>query len=317
MSAENGALRLAAWKGAFPASAFGVGMRLSALMAVALAFSSAALIAILAATGIELHPEFLRFPALALLLVLISVYCDWRKHSWRLNDLAKLLAFVILSLLLCGLVSNTGLRLQMPVADPLLARLDSLLPFDPRDTVSVTASHAWIARGLHSAYNSSSVLCLAAAAWMLAKGARLQLWRFAATAVVAMQITAICSIFFPARGAILHLGLDNLQSDGLPPGAGTYAAESFAHFYSGAEKLVTLGDLSGIVTFPSFHTVLALLIIQGWHATPARWPAVFWGAITLISTIPMGGHYFADLVAGFLVWFVAFKIVERASLRSQ
>ncbi len=317
MFAKSMALRFDGWKGAFAVPEVFPATHLSVLMAAALASSCAALTAIIAVTGIELHPEFLRILGLALLLALVSAYCDLRGHSWHLTDTSRLLAFATTGLLLCGLVSNTGLRLQMPIADPMLAAVDALLPVGSQEVVYFTAAETWIARVLHLAYSSSTLLCLAAAAWMIAIGAKLQLWRFVATAILSMQITAITSVFFPARGAILHFGMTGPQVDGLPDGAGTYAGETFAQFYSGSEKLVTLADLNGIVTFPSFHTVLALLIVQGFHSTLARWPAIIWSAATIVSTIPMGGHYFTDLAAGFVVWLVAFLIVERTSGRPE
>ena len=289
--------------------------RLSALMVVALGSSMIALAVITAKTGIRFHSEFLGIASLAVMTAVLSLYCDFRGLGWRIADLARLMTFFIASLLLCGLVSNGGLGLRMPVADPLLASLDAYLPLDSRSMVYFTASQDMAVRVLKWAYDSSAVLCLAAAAWMVASGERLRFWRFVATAVVTMQATAIASMFFPARGAILHYDMKGPGLEGLPIGAGTYAGQTFDMFYSGVGRLVRVEDLNGIVTFPSFHTVLALLIVQGAYATPARWPAIVWAALTIVSTIPMGGHYVTDLIGGFALWAVSLKLVERISAR--
>jgi membrane-associated phospholipid phosphatase len=141
---------------------------------------------------------------------------------------------------------------------------------------------------------------------------RVLLWQLVATLVVAMQITAIVSMLFPAQGASAWLGLDALQGNGLPYGAGTYSVAEFAHFYSGTELLVRREDLNGIVCFPSFHTVMALAILQGFANSPLKWAALLWSALTIVSTVPMGGHYVIDLAGGVLVWIVACRLATWA-----
>jgi membrane-associated phospholipid phosphatase len=133
------------------------------------------------------------------------------------------------------------------------------------------------------------------------------------TAIVAMQITAIVSIFLPARGATAFLGLYTLQDEGLPAGAGTYAVSAFEHFYHGDALLVRLADINGIVCFPSFHTVMALLILQGLTRSPIRLAAAGWAALTIVSTVPIGGHYVTDLAGGVLVWMASAWLAERFS----
>jgi membrane-associated phospholipid phosphatase len=46
-----------------------------------------------------------------------------------------------------------------------------------------------------------------------------------------------------------------------------------------------------------------LLIAQAWGEIPyvnKAMPLV--GALVIVSTVPMGGHYFVDLIAGFVLW---------------
>jgi membrane-associated phospholipid phosphatase len=50
---------------------------------------------------------------------------------------------------------------------------------------------------------------------------------------------------------------------------------------------------------------MALVILQGFANSPLKWPALLWSALTIVSTVPMGGHYVVDLGGGVLVWIVA------------
>jgi hypothetical protein len=286
--------------------------RLTGLLLSALAAGAAALLVILAVTGMSLAADFGNFVLLAAAVGALAGYCHWRKHPWRLTDSAVIVSLVTLSLLLCGLVSCTGLRLGFPLTDSLLARGDALAGFDVSKVAAFVATQPAFSSLLHFAYNISGPLCVAAVGWNLFRKDRLLVWRVVATLVVASQITALASILFPAQGATVWLGLEALQGNGLPYGAGTYSAAEFVHFYSGGDLLVRREDMNGIVCFPSFHTVMALVILQGFANSPLKWAALLWSALTIVSTVPMGGHYVIDLGGGVLVWIVASRLATWA-----
>jgi membrane-associated phospholipid phosphatase len=57
--------------------------------------------------------------------------------------------------------------------------------------------------------------------------------------------------------------------------------------------------MAGMVSFPSFHTIVAVL--TAWALWPLRiiGPiAVLLNAILIVSTVPWGGHYLIDIPAG-------------------
>ena len=288
------------------------GGRLATVLLAALAASALALAALLANTGMSLSPEFANYTLLGISVLALAAFCHLRGHDWRLKDSASVVGVAIAALMLCGLVSNIGLRLALPLADPMLSQSDSIIGMNVPAAVRFTASQPFVSQALYLAYASSGVLCIAAIAWQLARNDRRALWRTVATLVLAMQITALVSVLFPARGAILTFGLDALQGQGLPFGAGSYSASNFAHFYAGSDPLVTLAKMHGIVTFPSFHTVMALLVVQGFYRSRLRNVAVAWCALTIVSTVPMGGHYVTDLAGGFLVWLGSYLIASWA-----
>lgn len=286
------------------------------LTLAALLVSAVCLAFVLDLTKMRLSGEFGRIVLLSITLIALSGYARCRAMHWRVLDAARISAVVVAGLMLCGLVSNVGLRLGMPLADPFLARLDAEMGFDTRRLVSFTIARPLLTAYLHQIYNFSAVLCGTGAVIMLIQGKRLRLWQFIAQTLVAMQITAIISIFFPARGAILYFGAGNLQASGLPAGAGTYAEKAFDHFYTGSQRLVELQDLQGTVTFPSFHTVLALLLVQVCWSHRLKPVALMLSASTIISTIPMGGHYVLDLFGGFGIWAMSYALTAHALRRS-
>jgi membrane-associated phospholipid phosphatase len=283
------------------------------LMGLSLLASALALAVILQLTGMRLAPEFARPVLIGVGLGGLACVCVKRQHHWRLTDTAILGSALTFGLLLCALIACMGLRVGFPVADAVLARSDALIGLDvAAATRFVAAQPAW-PQVLHLMYNLSAPLCVLVVAWNVFTGDRIVAWRVVTTAIVAMQITAIVSIFLPARGATAFLGLYTLQDEGLPAGAGTYAVSAFEHFYHGDALLVRLADINGIVCFPSFHTVMALLILQGLTRSPIRLAAAGWAALTIVSTVPIGGHYVTDLAGGVLVWMASAWLAERFS----
>lgn len=279
-----------------------------------LAAAGLAAIAIVGAAGMRFQPgPFLQFVLLAAAMVALWAWCALRGLDRRLGDAALVVGAGICALLACGVISNAGLRLGAPTIDPLLLRADALAGIRVEDAVRAFARHRWLIDGLAWFYNASSLAVVALIAWLVVRGERRLTWELLATVVVAMQVIALCSIATPAVGAMAHTGMLDLQGSGLPRGAGVYHLDAFARFHAGADPVLRLGDMNGLVTFPSFHTVLALLATQALAHTRWRWLGVAWTAVVIVSTIPIGGHYAVDLLAGFLIWAACVGVARRVS----
>ena len=96
----------------------------------------------------------------------------------------------------------------------------------------------------------------------------------------------------PARGPSCHYGY-----------TATPEQDKVTQVITALKRADTFGlnlwDTEGIISFPSFHTVLALLAAFAlWPVPYARWPAALLAGLIVLST---GWHYLTDVVAGFLV----------------
>lgn len=259
---------------------------------------------------------FIRFAILALFMGLVSAWARWRLPDPRLGHAAAIVGTATAALMVCGLISNAGLRIGVPLIDPWLIAADAAVGVNVGDMIRAIAGMPALIASLSFVYNASGVAAVIVIAVLLARGSLGKAWEVTATAILAMQVVAALSVALPATGAAARFGLDALQGNGLPQGAGTYFWPAFAHFRFGTETVLRLEDMSGLVSFPSFHTVIALLVSQAaWH-TKWRWPAALWTAVVILSAIPMGGHYVADLVAGGLVWGGCAAISRRATISS-
>jgi membrane-associated phospholipid phosphatase len=71
-----------------------------------------------------------------------------------------------------------------------------------------------------------------------------------------------------------------------------------------------LSRMTGVVSFPSFHTSMALAYIWGFRRTGAIGWAVAALNLAMLCAIPwFGGHYLIDMIAGAAVMLTALAIV--------
>lgn len=279
-----------------------------------LATAAVLAVTVIAASGLEVRlSEFAPFIALAAVMGLVAAYAHFRKLEPRFAQAAAIVAVGTLSLLTCGLISNVGLRLRAPTIDAALARMDEMIGWDVSVAVPAFTAHPWLIDGLASVYNLSGPLVAGSIILALLAGYTTKAWELLNTTVMTMQVIAAISIMAPARGAMVHFDLFHLQGNGVPKGAGIYHLDAFDHLHAGTDPGFGLADMSGLVTFPSFHTVLGLLLAQALAETRLAWLGVATSAAVIVSTIPIGGHYVVDILAGTLIWLVAAVIARRIS----
>lgn len=285
----------------------------AAVLAGILALATVTAATVVAGAGMRFEANgFARFAALAAAMLALAGWCAVRFSDKRLAHAAAIVGTGTVSLMLCGIVSNAGLRWGAPLVDPSLAALDAAFGMHVDEAVRAMARAPVLIDGLATVYNASGALVVGLIALAVIRRSMTRAWELTITAVLSMQAVAILSILMPAVGAMTYLDMTDLQGVGLPAGAGVYHLGAFEHFRSGSDPILRLADMSGLVTFPSFHTVLALLATQALSHTRLRWLGVGWTATVIVSTIPIGGHYVADLAAGFVVWWVAARLARRS-----
>lgn len=74
--------------------------------------------------------------------------------------------------------------------------------------------------------------------------------------------------------------------------------------------VLRIGDCEGIICAPSFHTIVGCLMIAAfWGTRLAPW-VVGLNVLMIISTIPIGAHYFVDVFLGILVATLTVKALK-------
>jgi hypothetical protein len=249
---------------------------------------------------------------IAALLLVSRIW--WRENAHpRLADAFGGLALTLIGGMACGGIAMLGLRLQFPMADHLLRAWDDALWIDGLKIVDgLIRQGQWLFTIMAFVYNMTIpafALCLILLAL---KGERVEAWRGAFCFVGALLTTCLVAMFVPAKG--LGVWAPDDLFDRLPERSMRNFWPHFDQFYSGSDPVLRLEVVDGVVSFPSFHSIVGLLTFLMWRkrvVTAA--PATIWLFFLLLATFPYGGHYFVDLLGGCIVattWFAMSRWIE-------
>lgn len=193
--------------------------------------------------------------------------------------------------------------------DPLLARIDRAMGFDWPSLVAWMAAHPALNEPLRFAYMSSlpQIATLIIALGFFRQPEKIYGFciALAAGAVIAIGFWTL----FPSFGAFAIYRLPAaLAAKANAALDGNYASGLMGLLAHGPQRIDPWA-VKGLIGFPSFHTVMALL--TAWYAR--KLPGLRWIALALnilvIAAAPVhGGHHLADLIggaatAGIAVWF--------------
>lgn len=232
----------------------------------------------------------------------------------RVADLT-LVAAALIGSTVCNIISvNAGLSLGFPLVDGQLRAGDALLGVDAVSLVENFVALPRLTASLNLVYvHSNWIAVLVVLAQALRRDARVQAMVCYAGGLL---VVTLVSTLLPAIGSIAFAGLDRLEAHGLPADAGTYHLAVF-HYYREGGALIDNAHLSGVAVFPSFHTIMGLIIATSLHGSRFGPLGILLGAVTLVSTVPIGGHYVVDVAAGVVVWAGLMRLAQyRVDLRT-
>jgi membrane-associated phospholipid phosphatase len=114
---------------------------------------------------------------------------------------------------------------------------------------------------------------------------------------------------FTLAGAVLFPALGPFKS--LAAGPAHSFLPEMEHLKSGRDLNFALAHLIGVVSFPSFHTSMALAYAWGFRRTGAIGWAIAALNLLMLAAIPwFGGHYLTDMIAGAAVMLLSLGIVK-------
>jgi len=240
------------------------------------------------------------------ILIAVCWYCRWRGEGLnRLGDVSQLAAWALLVIPAISYLIPVAGRSPYPLVDGGLAKIDAAMHFHTVTYVHLVAQLPRVRHGLAVAYNFLPPLIVGALVIPPLCGKAIGSRRFVVAVLLAAVVTSALFALWPAAGPWTVEGFAPTKDQSV-------VVESLAFFKSGQPMPDRLKD-SGVVAFPSFHVVLAVLsIIALWKIRWVKWAALVVGILISISTITTGWHYGIDVIAGLAVVLLAQVIANRA-----
>lgn len=237
----------------------------------------------------------------ALMLAIGQVYRRWR-DSERIALVAHVLGlFVAYSLF--GALFNIVLlpRPGVPV-DADLVRFDAWLGYSWPELCSWMAQYPAFNEIVRAVYKLTLVQLLVAFIALGIMLDRRRLHTAALATVVASLVTIGLWSIFPSGGAAAFWTLDAEVSRIVRPIVNSaYGLELNRLFREGVSDLSALG-ITGLIGFPSFHTVMALVsLVAIWPYRVLRLAALAPTALLVPGILVHGGHNLADMLAGIAI----------------
>jgi len=204
-----------------------------------------------------------------------------------------------------ALMSYLAATLGRPLADPWLARADAALGFHWLDWFHFVRSNNLLHRLLATAYATmipQVLLCLFALplSGMVARNHELL-----ALFAVSMLPTLILFALFPAACPWVYFDAQ--------PGFVAVHMIDLQALRSGAFPVLDLQRIHGLITFPSYHAVVAVLLVYTARSTRFLFLSAVVNALMLLSALSEGGHYLVDLLAGVAIALGTILVVRRAT----
>jgi len=84
---------------------------------------------------------------------------------------------------------------------------------------------------------------------------------------------------------------------------------------SGTVTAIDMSNLAGIISFPSYHAVMACLLTYAHRGMRLFWPIAVINTLMLVATPSHGGHYVVDVIAGVVIALLTIAAIRTAQPR--
>jgi membrane-associated phospholipid phosphatase len=231
-------------------------------------------------------------------VLLLGAAYYYRNHraDLRLASALESTAQVLIFAAVAAPLSYIAASAALPLQDAAFDAMDRTLGFNWNEVLAFMNRWPGFFLFMRAMYLSLT-LQMTAVVLLLAFTGRLAWLRVYMLAFIfAALLTIVLSALLPAEGAWLHYGLKADQS--VMPSSYT-SWPVFHGLRDGSYRLVMAVGSEGIITFPSLHAALAVILMAAFWPVPiARWVSAVVNSLMLAATPIDGSHYLVDVLAG-------------------
>ena len=195
--------------------------------------------------------------------------------------------------------------LELPLVDDALARFDAAIGLEWTTQYAWAVAHPTVYGVMDFVYKlllpQIPVVCFVVG---YADPERLRVF----TLANAFGLTSTLALFalFPAASTFTRAGVMQIAD----------FAVQFDAVREGGLRVLDPMRLTGLISFPSYHALLAVLVACAFWRMPKLFPIALALEVAIIAFSPLiGGHYIADILAGVALGLLAFYAAARIGAR--
>jgi hypothetical protein len=195
--------------------------------------------------------------------------------------------------------------------DDTLAHIDRAMGFDWPHLIAWAAAHPLSNSALHTIYETSlpQIAVLIVCLGLFRQPERI--YGFCIALAIGAALAIGFWALFPSFGAFAVYHLPEQIALKVNAALDGHYAHQLTELLAHGPGRIGPREVKGLIGFPSFHTVMALLTI--WYARKLpvlRWAALALNLLVIASTPIHGGHHLVDLIGGaatacVAIWFAA------------
>jgi membrane-associated phospholipid phosphatase len=228
----------------------------------------------------------------------VGMFYHRSRRSASLARIGFALALLLAMAFACQASTYLFAATGMPFRDTELRAADAVFGF------SWKAWHTWL-----EAHSSVHTVLAVVYPWHLAETAVtiLVLAHYSERRVAAFMRAFALSFLISLVGLVFVPALGNIPEARSVPVRWALQLGDF--------RLFDIFQTVGLISMPSFHAVLAVLVpIALWPFRRFRWWIVALNGVMLVATVSEGGHYLVDVLAGMLVAFLTARAAGMVAL---
>lgn len=201
-----------------------------------------------------------------------------------------------------GLFMYLSSSTTRPLMDAQFAAIDAAMGFHWLSFLDFLNGYPWLAKVLVLAYHTTGLMVVGVCICLSFLRREQRVFEFLALLALASLVTGILMTLFPAAGAYAWFQPAPERYSSFTTQAGMWHHAELMALRSGETFVYLAAKNSGLVTFPSFHTVMGILTTYAMRQVRFLFPLVAAvNACMIAATMPEGGHHFIDVVAGALI----------------
>lgn len=228
------------------------------------------------------------------------------------------LAFILVAWPTLRLFNHLSMTTALPWADAMLSQLDGMIGFDWHAYIRWLDGQRWLLSIMNWTYtglNGYSIFFFLLLA--LFPDRRAACFEFIALFVVSASLCMTLGMFFPAQAAMVYYAPDLSGFQHVHDSVGTYHISSLNMLREAPAPVLALDNLPGLVTFPSFHTAMGVVLIYACRRSLLLLVPSLGINLSMIAATPLyGSHYGIDILAGIAAALVTIAIVRRLEKRA-